>query len=129
MPAAGTDWFSCHYVRIARPARVMSSRPVPDPLLGSEPHRRDIVSAGDTATCAVLSRGGWFLGGHDFRLSDGGRVCALADPVHEFSDAEPLAVGKEYRSAAPNPVATNQGYGASYVKAMEHINDSLTMSI
>src|SRR5271166_5604935 len=95
----------------------MSSGAVPDPTLGSKPHRRDVVSAGNAVTCAVLPRGGWFLGGHDYRLSDGGRVGPLADPVHQFSDAEQLAVGKDCRSAAPNPEVTHQGYVANYVKS------------
>jgi hypothetical protein len=102
MPATGTDWFSCRYVRIARPAHAMSSGPVPDPTLGSK----------------KLPRGGWFLGGHDYRFSDDVGVGALADPVHEFSDAEQLAVGKDCRSATPNPEVTSQGHVANYVKSL-----------
>ncbi len=116
MPATGTDWFSCHYVRIARAAPVMSSVAIPDPTLGSKPHRSDVVSAVNQITCAVLPRGGPLVGGH-FRLSDGGRLSALADALHEFSDAEPLAVGKDCRSATPNPEVTNEGYVANYVKS------------
>ena len=118
MPATGTDWFSCRYVRIARFAHAMPSGPVPDPTLGSKKHRSAIVSADNAVTCAVLPRGGWFLGGHAYRLSDDVGVGVLADPVHQFADAEQLAVGKNCRSATPNPEVTSQGYVANYVKSL-----------
>jgi hypothetical protein len=103
MTATGTDWFSCRYVRIAGPAHVVSSGPIPDPTLGCKPHRSDVVSAADAVTCSVLSSGARFFGDHDDPLSDGWWASVLPDPVPEFSDIEQLAAGKDYRSAAPNP--------------------------
>jgi hypothetical protein len=43
----------------------------------------------------------------------------LADVAHEFLDAEPLAVGKDYRSVTPNPEVTNEGYVANDVKSLK----------